>query len=138
MQSVIGGVFNNSDIMRLDFSTEYNLVKQVDKESYIELELKAKSDTVAYDKLIMRVDKKVLVPIQVDCYSSTQMLIKTLFYKEIKDFGNDIIRPSVIETVSPFYKDYKSIMIYGKITPKVFADEAFTIENIANVEKLRR
>ena len=138
MQSVIGGVFNNSDIMRLDFSSEYDLVKQEDKGTHFELELKAKNDTVAYDKLIMKVDKKVLVPISVECYSSTKMLIKTLFYKEIKDFGSGIVRPSVIETVSPFYKDYKSIMIYGKITQKEFPDEAFTIENIANVEKLRR
>jgi hypothetical protein len=138
MQSVIGGVFNNSDIMRLDFSSEYDLLKQEDKAQSYELELKAKNDTVAYDKLIMSVDKKALVPLQVDCYSSTGMLIKTLFYKDIKDFGNGIVRPAVIETLSPFYKDYKSIMIYGKITPKEFADEAFTIENIANVEKLRR
>lgn len=138
MQSVIGGVFNNSDIMRLDFSSEYYLIKQEDKGTHFELELKAKNDTVAYDKLVMSVDKKVLVPLKVECYSSTDMLIKTLFYKNIKDFGNGVIRPSVIETLSPFYKDYKSIMIYGKITQKEFSDEAFTIENIANVEKLRR
>lgn len=138
MQSVVGGVFNNSDIMRLDFSTEYALVKQEETDATYELELKAKNDTVAYDKLLMSVDKKAVVPIKVECYSSTEMLIKTLFYKQIKDFGNGIIRPAVIETLSPFYKDYKSIMIYGKITPKSFSDEAFTIENIANVEKLRR
>ncbi len=138
MQSVVGGVFNNSDIMRLDFSTEYDLVKQEDKNATYELELKAKNDTVAYDKLLMSVDKKALVPTKVECYSSTGMLIKTLFYKLIKDFGNGIVRPSVIETLSPFYKDYKSIMIYGRITQKNFPDEAFTIENIANVEKLRR
>lgn len=138
MQSVIGGVFNNSDIMRLDFSSEYDLLKQEDKGDFIALTLKAKNDTVAYDKLLMSVDKKYLVPIEIGCYSSTDMLIKTLFYKEIKDFGGGVVRPSVIETLSPFYKDYKSIMIYGQITQKDFPDEAFTVENIANVEKLRR
>ncbi len=138
MQSVVGGVFNNADIMRLDFSTEYDLSSKTDHDKHSVLELKAKNDTVAYDRLVMEVDIKSLTPIQIECYTSTGMLIKTLFYKEMKDFGNGIVRPAVIETVSPMYKDYKSIMIYGKITPKSFADEAFTLDNLAKASELRR
>ncbi len=138
MQSVVGGVFNNSDIMRVDFSSEYKVLKQEEKNDEYILQLKAKNDTIAYDKLVMSIDKKTVTPKVIECYSSTEMLIKTLFYKDIKDFGNDIIRPSVVETVSPFYKDYKSIMVYGKITPKEFALEAFTIDNINKVNDLRR
>ena len=138
MQSVVGGVFNNSDIMRLDFSTEYSVEKQEDKGDKYILNLKAKNDTVAYDRLVMSVDKKTVTPIEIKCYSSTEMLIKTIFYKKIQDFGNGIVRPAVIETVSPFYKGYKSIMVYGKITPKAFPDEAFTIENIDKVNDLRK
>jgi hypothetical protein len=138
MQSVTGGIFNNSDIMRLDFSTEYSVTKQEEKSDKYILNLKAKNDTVAYDRLVMSVDKKSITPIRIECYSSTNMLIKTIFYKKIKDFGNSIIRPAVIETVSPFYKGYKSIMIYGKITPKEFPAEAFTIENIDKVNDLRK
>ena len=138
MQSVVGGVFNNSDIMRLDFSSEYNLSKQREKDGTLLLELQAKNDTVAYDKLLMSVDKETKTPTKIECYSSTEMLIKTLHYKEMKDFGNGIVRPSVIETDSPFYKGYKSIMVYGKITPMEFADEVFTLENIAKVTELRK
>jgi len=138
MQSVVGGVFNNSDIMRVDFSSEYTLRHQSEKEGVLILELQAKNDTVAYDKLIMSVDKKSKTPTKIECYSSTEMLIKTLHYKEMKDFGHGIVRPSVIETDSPFYKGYKSIMVYGKITPREFADEVFTLENIAKVTELRK
>lgn len=138
MQSVIGGVFNNSDIMRLDFGVEYDIVKEQDKGDIILVETKAKTDTVAYDKLIMSVDKKTTTPKKIECYTSTGMLIKTLYYKDIKDFGNGIIRPAVMETKSPLYKDYKSIMIYAKITPKSFSDEAFTLENLSKVENMRR
>ncbi len=138
MQSVVGGVFNNADIMRVDFNSEYNLVKEESKKDRFLLELKAKNDTIAYDKLLMIVDKKTITPIQIECYSSTGMLIKTLYYKDIKDFGSGIVRPSVIETKSPFYKGYKSIMIYGKITPKKFTPETFTIDNINKVDDLRR
>ncbi len=138
MQSVVGGVFNNADIMRLDFSTEYSVVKQEEKDEHLHLELKAKNDTVSYDKLLMQVDKKTLTPIQIECYTSTKMLIKTLYYKKLKDFGDGIVRPSVVETMSPMYKGYKSIMIYGKITPKTFADEAFTLDNLKKASDLRR
>ncbi len=138
MQSVVGGVFNNSDIMRVDFSSEYNLIKEESKKDIFVLELKAKNDTIAYDKLLMIVDKKTITPTQIECYSSTGMLIKTLYYKDIKDFGSGIVRPSVIETKSPFYKGYKSVMIYGKITPKKFAPETFTIDNINKISDLRR
>ncbi len=138
MQSVVGGVFNNADIMRLDFATEYRVVKNEDKAQFLLLELKAKNDTVSYDKLIMQVDKKTKTPLQIECYTTTAMLIKTLYYKKMKDFGDGIIRPSVVETSSDLYKDYKSIMIYGKITPKEFADEAFTLENLSNASDLRR
>lgn len=138
MQSVVGGVFNNADIMRLDFSTEYDVVKTEDKKDFLLLELKAKNDTVSYDKLIMQVDQKTITPMQIECYTSTQMLIKTLYYKKSKDFGDGIVRPSVVETESPMYKGFKSIMIYGKITPKEFANEAFTLDNLEKASDLRR
>jgi len=138
MQSVVGGIFNNADIMRLDFSTEYDVVASKNMQEYLELELKAKNDTVSYDKLIMQVDKKLLTPLQIKCYTSTEMLIKTLYYKEPKDFGDGIIRPAVVETESPMYKGFKSIMIYGKISPKEFADEAFTLDNLSKASDLRR
>jgi len=138
MQSVVGGVFNNSDIMRLDFAVEYTIEKQIEKDGDIILDVKAKTDEVAYDKLIMTVDKKYTTPKKIECYGSTGMLIKTLYYKEMKDFGNGIVRPAVLETNSPLYKGYKSFMIYGKITPKKFSDEAFTLDNLSKADELRR
>lgn len=138
MQSVVGGVFNNSDIMQLDFSAEYDIKSQTDEGATIVLDLKAKNDTVAYDKLLMEVDKKTVTPTKIACYTSTGMLIKTLYYKDMKDFGGGIVRPAVIETDSPLYKGYKSIMVYGKITAREFADELFTIENIGKVHEFRK
>jgi len=138
MQSVVGGVFNNADIMRLDFTTEYDVSKQEKSEEGYILELKAKNDTVSYDRLVMKVDGKSMTPTSIECYTSTGMLIKTLYYKKLTDFGDKVVRPAVVETVSPMYKGYKSIMIYGKITPKSFADEAFTLDKLSKASDLRR
>ena len=137
LQSVVGGVFNNSDILRLDYSTEYNVENVEDKADQYVLTLKAKTKTVAYDKLIMFVDKKALVPLTIEAYAATGLLIKTLHYKNMKDFGDGIKRPSVLETDSPLYKDYKSVMLYSKIKNRKFDDEVFTLTYLPRVDELR-
>ncbi|MBU0680983.1 MAG: outer membrane lipoprotein-sorting protein [Proteobacteria bacterium] len=137
LQSVVGGVFNNSDILSLDYSVEYDALNVIEEgDSYL-LELKAKTNAIAYDRLKMWVNKKVKVPTTIECYAASGMLIKTLYYKETKDFGDGLVRPSVLETDSPLYKGYKSVMIYAKITKKELADEVFSLNYLARVEELR-
>lgn len=137
MQSVIGGVFNNSDIMRLDFSVEYNVEQVEDLGTEYQLHLKARSNNVAYDRLNMWVNQSTKLPSKIECRTNADMLIKTLYYKETKDFGGGIARPSVIETDSPLYKGYKSIMIYAQIKAKDLKDEVFTLTFMPNLESLR-
>ena len=137
LQSVVGGVFNNADILRLDYTSEYN-VEQVEEngDEYL-LHLKAKTNTVAYDKLKMWVNRDNMLPSKIESLTEDLMLIKTLYFKEIKDFGGGIVRPSVIETDSPLYKDYKSVMIFAKIKEKKFNDEVFTLTFMPNMDSLR-
>ena len=137
IQSVVGGVFNNSDILRLDYTSEYK-VSQVEEsgDQYL-LHLKAKTKAIAYDKLKMWVDKGASLPTQVECLTEADMLIKTLYFKKVKDFGEGIVRPSVIETDSPLYKGYRSIMIFAKIKARDLPDEAFTLNFLPRVKSLR-
>ena len=137
LQSVVGGVFNNSDILRLDYSTEYEVANIKEEGDLYLLELKAKSNTIAYDSLKMWVDKKALVPTTIECFAASGMLIKTLYYKEPKDFGDGIVRPSVLETDSPLYKGYRSAMVYAKINKKELADEVFSLNYLSRVDELR-
>jgi len=137
LQSVIGGVFNNADILNLDYSAEYNVEKVDETGNEYLLELKAKNKTVAYDRLKMWVDKNKRLPTKVECLTEAGMLIKTLYFKEIKDLGGGIVRPAVIETDSPLYKGYKSIMIFAKIKEKKYKDEVFTLTFMPNMESLR-
>jgi outer membrane lipoprotein-sorting protein len=136
-QSLTGGIFNNSDIMRLEYSVEYDasILEQNDAE-YI-LELQAKTRTVAYDRLKMWITKETLLVTRIECYSASGMLIKTLEFKEVKDFGNGIVRPAVIETHSPLHEGYRSIMIYGEMTLREFPDEVFTLNYLPKLEELR-
>ena len=100
LQSVTGGVFNNADIMQIEYGSEYDVEKsERDGDGYI-LDLRAKSKSVAYDRLRMWASAADIVT-KIECYSSGGMLIKTLEFKNIKDFGHGLVRPSVIETYSP-------------------------------------
>lgn len=136
LQSVVGGVFNNADIMRLDYNVEYNVEKIDDEKSEYTLDLKAKTAAVAYDKLKMWVDKKAVIPTKIECYAATGLLIKTLYFKEIKPFEG-VQRPSVIETDSPLYKGYQSIIAYANVKKKIVADEVFTLEFLGKIETIR-
>jgi len=77
------------------------------------------------------------VPIQIQCIAASGMLIKTLYFKEIKDFGGGIVRPAVLETDSPLYKGYRSILILARIKKREIPDEVFTLNFLPKLEGLR-
>ena len=137
LQSVVGGIFNNSDLMRLEFGTEYDAESIQDQgETYL-LSLKAKTDSVAYDRLSMTVDKQALLPLTLEAYAASGLLIKTIRYKDIKDFGDGIRRPSVLETDSPLNIGYKAVMLFANITHREFPDEVFTLNYMPRAKELR-
>lgn len=137
LQSVVGGVFNNSDILQLDYAAEYNVEKTEETANEYLLHLKAKTKTVAYDRLKLWADKGKKLPVKIECLTEANMLIKTLYFKDVKEFGGGIARPAVIETDSPLYKGYKSVLIYANIKKRDFKDEVFTLTFMPNFESLR-
>jgi len=144
LQSVTGGVFNNADILKVDYQTEYHAVSLIESEQkglsgikLLQLNLRAKTGNVAYDRLEMMIDQELKSPTTIRAFTSSGMLIKTLYFKNIKDFGNGIKRPSVVETDSPLYKGYKSIMIFAKMKPRDLPAAVFTTEYLGRIETLR-
>jgi len=137
LQSVVGGVFNNADILALDYAAEYHVEKVEEKGADYLLFLKAKTKDVAYDRLKLWADREKKLPTKIECLTEAGMLIKTLYFKDVKDFGGGIVRPALIETDSPLYKGYKSVLIYAKIRQKTFNDEVFTLTFMPNLESLR-
>lgn len=137
LQSVVGGIFNNSDLMRLEFSTEYAVQGVEEQGDHYLLDLKARTNAVAYDRLKMQVDRELLLPTVIEAYAASGLLVKTLRYKKIKDYGNGVVRPSVLETDSPLYRGYKAVMLFAKIQPREFPDEVFTLNYMPRVQELR-
>jgi outer membrane lipoprotein-sorting protein len=138
LQSVTGSIFNNADILRIDYTAEYDVeAAEEQKDAYL-LSLKAKTGEVAYDKLKMWVDKQALLPVTIEAYAASGLLLKTLRFKDVKDFGGGIRRPATIETDSPLYKGYKSVMLWSGLKKASFRDEIFTLNYLPRVQELRK
>ena len=137
LQSVIGGVFNNADILRVDFAAEYDAEGVEETSDGYTLKLQAKNSTVAYDRLVMQVDRKHKVPVTIEAYAASGLLIKTLRYSQMKDFGDGRLRPSLLETDSPLYQGYKSVMVYASIKARDLPDEVFSLNYMGRVDDLR-
>lgn len=138
LQSVTGGVFNNADILRVDYTEEYDVTAVSEEGASYLLDLKAKTGSVAYDRLKLTVDRKTILPTRIEAYAASGMLVKTLHFKDIKDFGGGIRRPARVETDSPLYKGYKSVMLYAEIKRREVADEVFTLNFMSRLEELRK
>jgi len=138
LQSVTGGIFNNADILRIDYTEEYAVEAAEEQADAWLLNLKAKTGDVAYDKLKMWVDKKVVLPTRIEAYAASGLLVKTIYFKDIKDFGGGIRRPATVETDSPLYKGYKSVMLYSALKKRTVPDEVFTVDYLARLEELRK
>jgi len=138
LQSVTGSIFNNADILRIDYGAEYDVETAEEQKDAFLLSLKAKTGDVAYDKLKMWVDKQLLLPVTIEAYAASGLLLKTLHFKNVKDFGAGIKRPATIETDSPLYKGYKSVMLWSGLKKASFSDEIFTLNYLPRVQELRK
>ena len=138
LQSVTGSVFNNADILRIDYGAEYDVESAEEQKDAILLSLKAKTGEVAYDRLKMWVDKQALLPVAIEAYAASGLLIKTLRFKDIKDFGGGVKRPATLETDSPLQKGYRSVMQWSGLKKATFPDEYFTLNYLPRVQELRK
>ena len=138
LQSVTGSIFNNADILRIDYGAEYDVETAEEQKDAFLLSLKAKTGEVAYDKLKMWVDKQLLLPVTIEAYAASGLLLKTLHFKNVKDFGGGIKRPATIETDSPLYKGYKSVMLWSGLKKASFPDEVFTLNYLPRIQELRK
>ena len=138
LQSVTGSIFNNADILRIDYAAEYDVEAAEEQPGTYLLSLKAKSANVAYDRLKMWVDRQQLLPVTIEAYAASGLLIKTLRFSDVKDFGGGIRRPATLATDSPLHKNYQSVMLWSGLKKASVPDEVFTLNYLPRVEDLRK
>lgn len=91
--SFAGGDFSNADVLRVDWSNQYeNKLKKELSDQWI-FEQVAKSKEASYAKMLLWVDKKSRQPVQQIFYDSQGTKLKRLRYGDVKKFKK-ITRPT--------------------------------------------
>jgi outer membrane lipoprotein-sorting protein len=130
-QSFMGSDASNSDLMRMCFKNDYEIINITEKgDDVIELELRAKDLEVAYSKVVMQYDTKRKSPLKQEMYSLSNKLIKTMLYEDILKVDG-IYVPSTITIKEELQKNTETKMYYTNIKKKnLKPTEFFTLGSL--------
>ena len=89
LQGWMGSDFTNDDLVReSSISDDYYSKIISEDDRYCELELIPKEDAaVVWGKIVMKIDMGVYLPTAVSYYDEEDVLIRVLYYNDIKNFG---------------------------------------------------
>ncbi|MEO5378126.1 MAG: outer membrane lipoprotein-sorting protein [Magnetococcus sp. DMHC-6] len=128
-----GGTFNNGDILQGDYHLDFSadLTRESDQE-YL-LKLTSKKSQAPFQRGEMRVDKALLLPIELTYYDFGDKIAKQIKFKEIRPFGQGVTRPAILESASILNPGYVSLLKLGQIQARSFPKEAFSLQFLSNV-----
>lgn len=114
-QSFMGSDASNTDLMRMAFKKDYEMVNIITKEDgVVELELKAKNLEVSYNKMKVLFDTKKKIPIKQEMYSLSNKIIKTISYEDAVLIDGKYI-PATIIIKDELQKDSSTKLYYTNI-----------------------
>jgi hypothetical protein len=135
--SVVQGIFDNWDLLRAGLAGDY-VVDSIEEDSQGQvLSLHARTEWVAYPYIHIRLSPDSHQPISLEAFDHAGALAKAIRFKDVKDFGNGIVRPAVLEAESPRFPGHKALLVIGEIRPRELADEIFTKKNMQNLRDRR-
>jgi hypothetical protein len=96
----MGGDFNNADVLRVNYEADYDVtLGKSDQPDRVLLELKAKSPSVAYDKILLwmsSADPKDAQPLATQLFASSGKLLRSAEFTDVKELGKGWKRPTKI------------------------------------------
>lgn len=117
-QAFMGSDASNSDLMRMTFEQDYEIVNISQKEGdLIELELKATNPEVAYNKTVIHYDTKKNMPVKQEMYSLSGKIIKTLTYENPVQIDGFYV-PSTLTITEATQKTSVTKLTYSNIKKK--------------------
>lgn len=136
-QSLTGGVFNNADILLADFSTDFKptIVERKPK-SYL-LELIPRSKGLPYGKVLMRVDRQLLLPQTLAQYSTGGRLIKKVSFENITAVSGTP-RPETVVATSALNPLYTATWQLGLVRARTFTKDTFTKKLLPRIGTLTK
>ncbi len=93
-QEFHGGDFSNADMLRVNLAADYTAaLDEADSDSEWLLELTAKTDEVAYHRVMYWIRKSDFMPLRQEFYTKSGKLVRKLELSDPKKFGK-LVRPS--------------------------------------------
>jgi outer membrane lipoprotein-sorting protein len=108
-QSFLGSDVKDHDILRLNLAGDYtSRIVEKSPDQYV-IDLQGKNSSLLYAKSKLWVKKKDFQPIKQEYLSHRGKLVKTVFYRDYRDFEG-VMRPALLEVQSASFSERKTIL----------------------------
>lgn len=134
-QSFLGSSFSNGDLLRTDLVADYTSTvlrtEALDSVDAQVLELKARSNEVAYDRILIWIDKQTHRPLRQEFYTLSGKRIKVLSYSKPAKLGGKEVN-TVMTVESDLNPNESTVMtisglaVQQKLAAAMFQKDSFT------------
>lgn len=108
-QSFMGSDINDIDILRFNLAQDYrSRIVEESHDKYV-IDLQGRNSSLLYTKSKLWVKKKDFQPIKQEYYSYSGKLVKTVFYRNYRDFEG-MKRPAILEMQSALFPERKTTL----------------------------
>jgi outer membrane lipoprotein-sorting protein len=117
-----GGDFNNADVLRVNYTADYNAVlgKSQSADAHL-LELKAKHASTAYDAIKLWVRKSDLMPVRAEYFGTSGQMIRSADFQDYREFDKGYTRPAKVVMRNELVKARRSEMVITSMKRNVDA-----------------
>lgn len=115
-QRLLGQVANG-DVARVAYSVDYNPEILSQDSANIQLVLKAKSDAIQYNKIVLSVARETYQPQKAEFYTQSGRLLKTAYYKNYSNILGKL-RPQTMEIHDALRKGQYTVMEFSQMQIK--------------------
>lgn len=115
-----GGDFNNADVLRVNYTTDYSAELQADparSDAWL-LELHAKTKDAAYDKIKLWLRKSDALPLKGEYYTASGKMLRMAEFSDYKNFGG-LSRPAKVVMKNMLATQRYSTMTWETLDTKV-------------------
>jgi outer membrane lipoprotein-sorting protein len=119
-ESFQGGDFNNADVLRVNYQQDYDGTVNEDPQrpdAWL-LELKAKRDEAAYDRIRLWVTRKDQLPIKGEYYTASGKLLRSADFSDVKSIGK-LSRPMRITMKNMINTQRYSVIEFDSVNTQV-------------------
>jgi outer membrane lipoprotein-sorting protein len=128
-QSFGGTGFSYGDVVRLNFSDNYDAKVTGSSDKEWLLELNAKDRNAPYFRIVLSIDKAGGWPVKGTCYAKSGTVVKEMVYGGVKDAGAGK-KPLTLTVTSPANPGETTVMTLSREESKDLPDRIFNKRNL--------